>query len=292
MNKLRAIKLFIRLSDIGSFAGVADEVNSTSSMVSKEISKLEDEIGARLFHRSTRSLKLTSVGRGYLARCRDIISQLDDADAYVQQEQNNLRGTLRVNTPMALGLIDLGKVFADFMRTYPQVELDIHLGDESLDLIEHGFDLGFRASSQPFDSNYIGKPLKSFSYHVCASKNYLESHSKISTPKDLSKHNCFVYSYFKGGNEWPINEGIKVTGNLKVNSTIFMRDAIEGGLGIGFLPSFVAEEGLRNGSLIEVLKETQKPTLTLYSLYPNRKYVPPILAKCIDFLCDWFNKTK
>ncbi|ARU57217.1 LysR family transcriptional regulator [Oleiphilus messinensis] len=289
MNKLRAIKLFVRLVDLGSFASVADEINSTSSMVSKEISKLETDIGARLLHRSTRNLQLTSVGRGYLARCREIIAQMEDADAYVQQEQNNLQGLLKINAPMVLGLIDLGKVFADFMQMYPQVTLDIHLGDESLDLVEHGFDLGFRASSRPLDSNYIGKPLKSFTYQVCASPEYLSRHPDIQTERDLIDHNCFIYSYFKGGNEWPINNGIHISGNLKVNSTLFMRDAIEAGLGIGFLPSFVAEQSLQNGTLVEILNATEKPTLTLYALYPNRKFVPPILAKCIEFLGDWFS---
>ena len=289
MNKLRAINLFIRSADIGSFAGVAEELNATPSMISKEISKLEEDIGARLFHRSTRSLQLTSVGRGYLARCREIIAQMEDADAFVSQEQNNLSGKLKINAPMALGLTDLGKAFSDFMRVYPQVTLDIHLGDESLDLVEHGFDLGFRASSRTFDSNYVGKPLKSFSYRVCASTEYLQSHPSITSAKDLMDHNCFIYSYFKGGNDWPINEGVTVNGNLRVNSTVFMKDAIEAGLGIGFLPSFVADDSLSSGKLVEILKATEKPTLTLYALYPNRKYVPPILSRCIEFLGDWFN---
>lgn len=290
MNKLRGMYLFTRLADLGNFAAVANELDVTASMVSKEIQKLESDIGARLVHRSTRKIQLTNIGEGYLARCREILAQVDESDAYVNQMQNSMQGKLRVNMPMALGMTDLGLVMSDYMKAFPDVELDIHLGDESLDLIEHGFDLGFRASSRVFESNYIGKPLKAFTYHVCASPDYVKAHAPIRRPTDLLQHNCFVYSYFKGGNEWPIDQGVQINGTLKVNNTLFMRDVIESGLGIGLLPSFVALPALQSGKLIEVLVEHVKPELTLYALYPNRKFTPPILAKCIEFLATWFEK--
>lgn len=289
MNKLRGMHLFTRLADLGSFAAVGEELGVTPSMISKEIQKLEGDVGARLVHRSTRKIQLTHVGVGYLARCREILAQVDEADAFVNQMQNSMQGKLRVNMPMALGMTDLGLVMSDYMRTFPKVDLDIHLSDENIDLVEHGFDLGFRASSQPFDSNYIGKRLKGFSYHVCASPEYLKQSPEIRVPADLSEHNCFVYSYFKSGSEWPLGDGVRINGNLRVNNTLFMRDAVESGLGIGFLPSFVASPGLASGRLVEVLKESKKPELNLYALYPNRKYIPPILAKCIEFLGNWFD---
>lgn len=288
MNKLRGMYLFSRLADLGSFIAVAEEIGSTPSMVSKEIQKLEGDIGGRLLHRSTRSIQLTSIGEGYLSRCREILAQVNNADAYVQQMQNSMQGSLRINVPMVLGMTDLGLVLSDYMKAFPDVKLDIHLGDESLDLVEHGFDLGFRASSKPFDSSYIGKRLKAFTYHLCASEAYLSEHPPITKPSDLAQHNCFVYSYFRGGNEWPVGEGVRIDGNLRANNTLFIRDAVESGLGIAFLPSFVAEPGLRNGRLKEVLIDVEKPELTLYALYPNRKHSPPILAKCIEFLEAWF----
>lgn len=288
MDKLRAMKLYTRLADLGSFAAVAEELDSTASMISKEIRKLEDNLGARLLHRSTRSLRLTSIGEGYLSRCREIIAQSDSADAFVKEQQGSLKGKLRINAPMVLGITDLGRFFAEFMRRYPEVELDIHLGDESIDLVEHGFDLGFRASSRAFDSAYVGKPVKRFSYKVVAAPEYVRRSAEIKKPGDLTQHNCFIYSYFKGGNEWPVGEGVKIKGCLKVNSTLFMRDAIEAGLGIGFLPEFVADPSIRSGALMELLPKEQKPNLTLYALYPNRKYIPPILARCIELMDEWF----
>lgn len=291
MNKLRGMFLFSRLAELGSFVAVAEEIDSTASMVSKEIQKLEQDIGARLLHRSTRKIQLTPVGEGYLERCRQILAQVNEADAYVQQSQNSMRGKLRINMPMVLGLTDLSLVIADYMRTYPDVELDIHLGDESVDLLEGGFDLGFRASSQLLDSGYVGKPLKAFDYHICAAPQYLKTHAPIKTVQDLTQHNCFEYSYFKGGKVWPVAQGIKIKGNLKANNTLMIRDAVEAGIGLAFLPGFVAKPGLDSGRLQEVLKEQPKPKLTLYALYPNRKHLPPALSKFIEFIQNWFAKS-
>jgi len=292
LDTLRAIKLFVRVADTGSFTAVANELNVTTSMISKEVSRLEEQLGSRLMHRSTRQLKLTSIGEGYLKRCRELLIKFEDADAYIQDMQSNPKGKLRINAPMALGISDLSNVFTSFMHEYPNIDLDIHLGDESVDLIEQGFDLGFRVTSQPFDSNYIGKPLTTFRYQVCASPKYLKNNPKINDVDDLKNHNCFVYSYFKGGNHWPIGKGVTVSGSLKINNTIFMKQVIENGLGIGFLPSFIAKSSLESGGIQEILAKEQRPALTLYALYPNRKFVRPTLTSCIEHLQQYFNENK
>jgi len=288
MDKLRAIQLFVRLADLGSFTRVAEQVNSSKSMISKEIARLETDLGARLLHRSTRNVQLTHVGEGYLQRAREILSKLDDADNFVQDLQQNLRGKLKINAPMALGITDLSYLFADFMKENPDIELDIHLGDENVDLVEQGFDLGFRASSQPIDSNYVGRPLTRFTYKVCASPEYLKKHPKIVLPKDLKDHNCFIYSYFQGKNVWPIEDGVAVKGTLRVNNTMFMMESIKQGVGLGFIPDFVCQKAIDSGEVVEVLADSKKSMLTLYALYPVRYFVPPKLVKCIEYLETWF----
>ncbi|WP_339668923.1 LysR family transcriptional regulator [Dasania marina] len=292
MDKLRAIQLFVRLADLGSFTRVAEQINVSKSMISKEIGRLEDDLGARLLHRSTRNVQLTHVGEGYLQRAREILEKIDDADGFVNDLQHNPRGKLKINAPMALGITELSKMFADFMRAYPDIALDIHLGDEDVDLVEQGFDLGFRASSRPFDSSYVGRPLTEFSYHVCASPGYLASHAPISLPRDLQSHNCFVYSYFKGKNVWPIEDGVVIDGALRVNSVLFMMEAIKADLGLGFLPDFVCCSALDSGELVEVLADAKKPKLTLYALYPARHFVPAKIVQCIEFLERWFDQAR
>lgn len=288
MDKLRALQLFVRLADLGSFTRVAEQTNTSKSMISKEISRLEDALGARLLHRSTRNVQLTHVGVGYLQRAIEILEKLDEADNFVQDLQQSPRGKLKINAPMALGITDLSTLFADFMQAYPEIELDIHLGDESVDLVEQGFDLGFRASSRPIDTNYVGRPLTSFKYRVCAGPEYLNEHPAIHLPRDLKDHNCFVYSYFQGKNIWPIEDGIAINGTLRVNSTIFMMEAIKRNQGIGFIPDFVCREALEKGEIVEVLKHAKKPNLTLYALYPARHFVPSKLVQCVEFLEQWF----
>lgn len=288
MDKLRAIQLFVRLADLGSFTRVAEQVNSSKSMVSKEIARLETDLGARLLHRSTRNVQLTHVGEVYLQRAREILSKLDDADNFVQDLQQNLRGKLKINAPMALGITDLSHLFADFMKANPEIELDIHLGDENIDLVEQGFDLGFRASSKPIDSNYVGRPLTRFTYKVCASPDYLEKHPTITLPKDLKDHNCFIYSYFQGKNVWPIEDGIAVKGTLRVNNTLFMMESIKQGLGLGFIPDFVCQQAIDSGQVVEVLADSKKSMLTLYALYPVRHFVPAKTVQCIEYLQQWF----
>ncbi|PCH60153.1 MAG: LysR family transcriptional regulator [SAR86 cluster bacterium] len=292
MDKLRAIQLFVRLADLGSFTRVAEQLNSSKSMVSKEIARLEADLGVRLLHRSTRNVQLTAVGEGYLLRTREILSKLEDADGFVQDLQHNLRGKLKINAPMALGITDLSYLFADFMRANPEIELDIHLGDENVDLVEQGFDLGFRVSSKPIDSNYVGRPLTSFTYKVCASPQYLEQHPRITSHQDLKEHNCFIYSYFQGKNVWPIEDGVTVTGSLRVNNTMFMMESIKQGLGLGFIPDFVCQQAIDSGHVVEVLADTKKPLLTLYALYPDRHFVPEKLVQCIEFLEQWFANKK
>lgn len=292
MDKLRAMRLFVQLADLGSFTKVAEQTLCSRSMISKEIGRLEQEIGTRLLHRTTRNVQLTHVGQGYLQRAREILAKVDDADNFAQDLQHNLRGKLKINAPMALGINELSGMFADFMLEHPEIELDIHLGDETLDLVEQGFDLGFRASSTPLDSNYVGKPLTRFTYRVCVSPLYLDKNPVIHEPMDLKQHNCFVYSYFNRKNIWPIDEGVTVRGRLKVNNTPFMLEAIKKGVGIGFLPDFVCQQAIQNGEMVEILKDNKKPELTLYALYPARHFVPAKLSMCIEYMQRWFNKVR
>lgn len=292
MDKFRAIRLFVRLADLGSFTRLAEEMNLSKSMVSKELSRLEDSIGARLIQRSTRNLQLTQAGVDYLERCRDILERLDDADALVQQRTDAPRGKLKINAPMALGITDLSRMFAEFMQAYPEIELDIHLSDEFIDLIEHGFDLGFRAVSKPFDSNYIGRFLTRFGYRICAAPAYLAQHPSIQRVEDLKAHNCFVYSYYPSRNTWPLETGISIQGSLRVNNTLFMMEIIRQGHGIGFVPDFACMDALDKGEVVEVLPAVERPSLDLYALYPARQFAPPRLLHCVEFIERWFKANR
>ncbi|GGY56947.1 transcriptional regulator [Bacterioplanes sanyensis] len=289
MDKLRAIEWFVRLADLGSFTLVAEHAHTSKSMISKEISRLEQTLGVRLLHRTTRNLRLTQAGEGYLPRARQILNQLSEADNFAQQLQQTPKGRLKVNVPMALGITDLGPMFAEFMQHYPEIELDVHLSDGDIDLVEQGFDLGLRASSQALDSNYVGRPLTHFSYHICAAADYFDHHPAIIKPSDLRQHNCFEYSYFRSKNTWPIDDGVVINGTLRANSVLFMLAAIRAGHGLGMVPDFLCRDELKTGELIQVLPQAKKPQLTLYAMYPARHFVPARVLQCIEFLQQKFN---
>ncbi|NKB65159.1 MAG: LysR family transcriptional regulator [Gammaproteobacteria bacterium] len=292
MDKLRAMKLFVKVADTGSFIKVANEMNVSKSMISKEVSKLEAEIGARLLHRSTRSLQLTEIGEGYLLRCKKILLKIEDTEWFVQDMQSSPRGSLRINAPMALGLTDLNSAFSAFMQAFPNIELDISLSDEPVDLIHDGFDIGFRAMSKMVDLNYAGKPIMDFKLHVVASPEYINANPLINAAKDLVKHNCFAYTYAMAGATWPIGSGVSISGQLKANNTIFIKQAARDGRGVALLPSFVCRTELEDGRLIELLPDAKRPTLKFYVLYPAREFVPLKTKSCVDFMGEWFSSKR
>lgn len=290
MDKLRAIRFFIRVTKLGSFTKVAEEFGLAKSIVSKEIGRLEEDLGAKLLYRSTRSLSLTPMGEAYLLSCEDALLILDEAENYVSSNHPP-SGILKINAPMAMGLTSLNVIAARFIERYPKVKLEIYLSDESLDLMKMGFDVGLRMASKQFDSSCVGVSLAKFSYVVCAGKNYFEKHPAINEPADLKLHNCFEYTYFRNKSLWPIGDGVGISGNLKVNSTMFMKMAIKNGQGIAFLPDFLCEEELASGEFVEILPDQPKPDLSLYALYPDRKYKTPQLKAFIEFLREWFSES-
>ncbi len=292
MDKLRAMALFKKVAETGSFSQAAEELHVSKSMISKEISKLENQIGSRLLQRNTRQLQLTEIGDGYLKRCRQILMQVKDADSFVQYLQSKPIGKLKINAPMSLGITDLSFVFSEFMQAYPDIELDISLSDEYVDLIEEGYDIGFRAMSQLQDLNYVGKPIAEFKLHIVAAPAYLKSNAKVKTPEDLVNHNCFSYSYAADSHSWPINKGVEISGQLSANSTLLLKQAALDGLGIALLPSFVCRAELDSKKLIELLPTSKRPTLKFYVLYPAREFVPPKITLCVDFIQQWYSIRK
>lgn len=288
MDKLKAMKLFVRVAELGSFSKAAEDMQTSKSSISKLLTALEKDIGAKLLHRTTRQLRLTQTGTDYLQSCREILRQLEDAESSVQESQQQPKGRLRINTAMALALSSLAPAFTEFMRLYPDIKLDVHLSDEAQDLLTHNFDLGLRVASQPFDSTYIGKVIAEFDYSICASPDYLETHAPIKYAKDLQQHNCFEYSYFRSNNSWPIgHKNILIHGQLKANSSTFILEMVKQGAGIGFIPRFISYRALETGQLVEVLKNEHKPSMYLYALYPTRDFLPPRLKVFIAFLQGW-----
>ena len=292
MDTLRSMALFIKVAETGSFKQAAEEMNYSNSLISKDIGKLEQMVGARLLQRSTRKIQLTEIGQGYLERCRKILDSHQQAQDYVQEMQGQPKGRLKINAPMTLGITDLGAAFGAFTAQHPEVELEVDLSDEPVDLITQGYDVGFRASSSEIDVNYVGRPIASFSLHMVTTPEYLKANGPINSPDQLSQHNFYIYSLAISKNRLPLNGGIVVSGNIKANNTIFLREALLQGNGIGLLPSFVCAKEIQSGHLVELLSDNPLPKLNFYVLYPSRQYTPPKLVKFVEFMEAWFKNQK
>jgi DNA-binding transcriptional LysR family regulator len=288
MDKLAAMRVFVRVAQLSSFTRVAEEAELSSSYVSKLVLQLEESLGTKLLQRTTRRLQLTEAGLAYLPQCRDILEQLDRADAMVAEKGDRPKGRLRINLPLSFGLIELGPVMAGFAERYPELELDLNLSDQPVDLLAGGYDCGLRLSTQIQDSSYVAVRLGRYRIMVCASPGYLVKHGKPSTPAELAAHKCFVYAYATDNNRWPLRHGdqdyVAVNGAVRVNSTPFMKSFIVRGLGIGVLPEFVARPEIEDGRLVELLKDVSRPALELFAVYPERSFVPAKVRVWIDYM--------
>ena len=193
MDKFEDIQAFITVVDAGSFTAAAEKLGSAKSAVSRRVSALEERLGVQLLHRTTRVLNLTETGRSFYEHGTRILADLKEAEAAVQQEHGELRGTLRFAWPLSFGVRHMCGPIATFSKQHPKVKFDLDLNDRRVDLIEDNFDLALRIGRLT-DSSLIVRRLFDVRAVVCASPHYLNVHGVPQTPDDLQDHQCLVYS--------------------------------------------------------------------------------------------------
>lgn len=291
MDRLSAIGAFVTVADLGSFSRAAERLNIAKSVVSRQVSALEAELGARLFHRTTRSLTLTEVGRSYLERTRQILADLEEANQAVSQLQSAPRGKLRVNAPMSFGFLHLAQALPDFMKLYPEVSVDLVMNDRFVDLVDEGFDIAVRIGALD-DSSLIARKLAPVRRVICASPDYIAARGAPAHISDLKSHECLVYMSdhpewrFENPNGKPFI--VAVHGRLSVNNGDALRVAALQGLGIANLPTFLVGDDLRAGRLVAVLQEMTPLMLTLNAVYPPTRHITPKVRAFVDFLSERF----
>lgn len=294
MDRLSTLRLFTRLAELQSFSATAAELEISASAASKAIAELEQSLGAKLLHRTTRRVSLTEVGAGYAERAAAVLRAMEDADAEAAGAAGATSGRLRLNAPMALGLADLGEALAAFAAAHPRIELDVEFGDRHVDLLQEGFDLGLRATTDPKDSSYTAQRIAEFALHVCASPGYIARHGRPGSPDELGAHACFSYAYASAGARWPLHHAgqthVSVAPAMRANSTPFLKRLVLADLGIAVLPDFVAQPEFSAGALVELFPQTKRPLLRLYAVYPDRRLAPRKVVACVQFLKQWFGE--
>ncbi|MFT4764660.1 MAG: DNA-binding transcriptional LysR family regulator [Oleispira sp.] len=298
MESFNAIPIFIAVTDNAGFSSAARQLGISKSAVSKRITQLEDQLGARLFHRTTRKLSLTEAGERfyeYAAQANRSAQQAEDA---VHELKGEPRGILKIQLPMTLGQMHIAPLIPIFLQRYPHLEIDLVMDDRHINLVEQGYDLAVRAGDMP-DSNLIARPLAPLHSVVCASPKFLQAFEQqfeqtLDQPPLLTKANCITYSYSSNANIWQFvssqaskpSHKIKVSGNYRVNNSAALKQALIAGMGIGRLPTFIVGDAIKRGELVALFQDYKMPSKSLYAVYPERQYLPTKVRAFLDFLIE------
>ena len=284
---------FVRAVDSGGFSAAAREIGLTPSALSKLVTRLEDRLGARLLHRTTRRLQLTAEGEAFYARARPILIALDEAEAEVTQAGASPRGLLRLHCGYAFGMHQLAPAIPRFLERHPQVELDIAITDQLPGAMAEGVDLSIRIG--PLDeSSMVARRICNLERVICASPDYLKRHGTPRTPDDLQQHNCLWITSLPALRRWPFDtdDGIRVvniSGNVVANNAETVLQLGVAGVGIVRLADVIVGEAVRSGQLVPLLTDWYHvEPVPLFATYPSGRNLSPKVRAMVDFLVEEF----
>ena len=296
MDKFEDLQAFVAVVEAGSFTAAADRLNTAKSAVSRRVSALEERLGVQLLRRTTRVLNLTDTGQSFYEHSSRILADLDEAEAAVQQEHGELRGTLRVALPLSFGVRHMCKPIAAFGKRHPRLRFDLDLNDRRIDLLEEGIDVAIRIAHLK-DSSLIARKLFEMRTVLAASPHYLKAHGTPQSPDELKEHECLVYSNLEEPNRWPWTDEngkkhvVEVNTAMTASSGDFLTNAAAHGLGIVMQPTFLAAEAIRRGNLVPVLTGYEWPRTPAYAVYPPTRHLSYRVRAFIDFLVERFSGT-
>ncbi len=277
MDRLRAIEIFVRAAEGQSFSDAARHLRLSRSMIAAQIGRLEDQLGARLFTRTTRRIGLTEAGRAYLERCQQILADLAEADAAVAGLDSEPRGVLKINAPLAFSRAYLTEAVVAFTQEHPKLHVELICNDRMVDLVEEGFDVAVRIAGALPNSRLIATRLAEARSIVCAAPAYLDRHGRPAALADLKDHDCLTYSLSRDPACWELEregrlESVRVKGSLTANNGDVLRDAALLGRGIIMQPSFIVGPDIAAGRLEALLPGWRAPAIGVHAVYlPGRR---------------------
>lgn len=294
MDRFLEMQTFCAVVDAGSFVKAAETLGFSRAAVSRYIADLEARLGVRLLHRTTRRLSLTEEGAVFNARCRELLSGVEEAEAEISSSSGAAAsGLLRVSAPVSFGILQLAPVWERFHDLHPLVRLDVTLSDHVVDVVEQGYDMAIRIATLP-SSSLISKRLAGTRIVLCASPQYLEMHGTPSHPSELADHKVIGYSYWSTGDHWQFDgpDGpVSVTTKpwMYTNNGDTCRTLALAHKGVTLQPTFLIGKDLAAGRLVEILPEFRSIELGIYAIYPTRKHVAPKVRVLVDFLVQQFS---
>ena len=285
--------VFVRVVEAGSFSAAARQLGTTASAVSRQIARLEQELSLRLLERTTRQLRLNEAGSEFYAHCRAMLDAAEQALAIGERLMSRPHGLVRLSVPKAYGKFVISPLMPDFLRRYADVDVQLHISDQSPDLIEDGFDVLVKVTDQP-PEGLAGKPLGPVRQLLCASPAYLQQHGTPQHPQELLRHSCMYLGENAGDNRWHFSndeqqEVVMVRGRYISNHSEARLEAALGDIGITVLPQFTAAHALTEGRLREVLPQwryTGSYQGAAWLLWRQNLHLPPKLRVLIDYLSE------
>lgn len=291
MNDLQAMRLYVRVVELGSFSKAAVDLGIGQPSATKLVAKLESQLGARLLFRSTRGVRPTELGTLFYEKCQLIGRHLEDAQSVAGLMQSQVRGALRVSTTMDFGRRVLAPLISRFLQNHPGVHIELLFSDDIVDLVAQGIDVAVRMGRLP-DSSLGARYLGRNPWSVVASPGYMALHGRPTTPFDLPKHDALVISTVQNDSRWhfhsPLGEAlsVQVKGPLRCNNKSALLTAACAGLGIAALPTYVVHGAVQRGDLVSLLEGWALPEQQIHAVFPSPRLVPAKVQGFADWLKD------
>ena len=311
MHDLTVITAFRKVAESKNFTLAAQELQMTPSAVSRQITRLEDQLGVQLLVRTTRSVRLTSIGEEFHRLCAKGLTEIDHALQMISRDQKEPRGVLRVGVTPFFGKTHLVPAILEFLAKYPKVSADVSLAHSGTSFHESGIDILVRAGAVR-GQGILHENLAPMRHIICATPSYLETYGTPRTPKDLMRHNCLLSTASRRLQEWPFTRGrrreyVQVSGTFRADSVEAIYRAVTSSVGIARLANYVVDPDLRSGALVSLFPRTASPsshnvaydtsTNVMKAYYVKSKYPDPKIKLFIRFLkarfsgdYDWENR--
>ncbi|MGF1687428.1 LysR family transcriptional regulator [Photobacterium japonica] len=296
MDKIRALTVFRRVVELGSFVAAADDLNLSKAAVSRNINELESYLKSPLINRTTRQLHITDNGQLYYQQVCNVLDALKNADLSVIESSQRLTGRLTISAPMSLGIVEINPIICAFMQAHPELTIDVVMSDEVMDLIDQGIDVAIRGGGEMGNSSLRSRKLFDIRRVLCASPAYVDQAGALQTPDDIVNHRLLSYSLSSTARRWTFKQHDMVKAIdlppsvYAVNSGLALTQTVCAGHGIALLPDFFVEKELASGELVELLPEWQMDKHALYIVYPYHKEQSSKVRAFIDFVVKHFEE--
>ncbi|NEI70321.1 LysR family transcriptional regulator [Rhizobium lusitanum] len=295
MDTLTRIRAFIDVVEAEGFSAAARKTGRSKALLSKYVRELEDELGALLLNRTTRQFSMTEAGHTYYRTASDILKEIDNLADLVRENNQQLKGRLRVSVPRTFVDADVGQSLIDFAKENPDLALEIAADDRFVDLIEEGFDVAVRITKLE-DSGMIARKISDFRVHLCATQEFLDRYPALEHPTDLTRVPFIIDTNTRSqGNIRFVDAdsttfNVAINGTLEVNSPHATLRAALAGLGIAIVPDFIGRKAIESGQLLTLFNDYLPTDRGIYAVYPHRRYLPAKVRIFVDYLYNWFRK--